>query len=194
MTMLNWMEVSAALLGFLALFAGNRLSMPVLQNGGLALCGAAFLVGGVEAILTRRIAIVLSRRRNENYRGLGAILYGIIFLIMGAAMVVLAMILHLDAGQTIFHKLVERPGFGLLAVGTLFLLWAGVALIGSMESRQGPGWEVALNLLVSRMLPGLILVVLGLAILGIGLLEIVAPAGFDEMGGGFLEVLFLGSP
>ena len=40
------------------------------------------------------------------------------------------------------------------------------------------------------MLPGVILLMLGLSALGLGLLEIVAPTLFDGLGGGFLEVLY----
>jgi hypothetical protein len=44
--------------------------------------------------------------------------------------------------------------------------------------------------LVSRLLPGIILLGLGLGALGLGLFEIAAPNVFDEQGGGFLEVLY----
>jgi hypothetical protein len=47
-----------------------------------------------------------------------------------------------------------------------------------------------MNLLISRLLPGGILVVLGLGALWLGVFEIIAPDTFDEMGGGFLEVLY----
>jgi len=47
-----------------------------------------------------------------------------------------------------------------------------------------------LNLLTSRLLPGVILVVIGLAFTALGLLDLTLPAVFDKMGGGFLEVLY----
>lgn len=67
---------------------------------------------------------------------------------------------------------------------------AVIVLVGSHELSQGPRWIVILNLLVSRLLPGGILVVLGVGAIGLGLFEIIAPARFDEMGGGFLEVIY----
>lgn len=44
--------------------------------------------------------------------------------------------------------------------------------------------------LPSRLLPGVILVVIGLAATCLGVLEILQPQVFDRIGGGFLEVLF----
>ncbi|HEX9331459.1 MAG TPA: hypothetical protein VF896_06210, partial [Anaerolineales bacterium] len=58
------------------------------------------------------------------------------------------------------------------------------------DLQEGPRWIVIMNLLVSRLLPGIMLVVIGLAMTGVGLFEIVAPTAFDQMGGGFLEVLY----
>lgn len=51
-------------------------------------------------------------------------------------------------------------------------------------------WSVFLDLIVLRLLPGGILLLLGLAALGFGMLEIVAPNAFDALGGGLLEALY----
>ena len=60
----------------------------------------------------------------------------------------------------------------------------------SQELKQGPRWVVILSLLTARMYPGLLIIVVGLGAMGLGLFEIAAPTAFDEMGGGFLEVLY----
>ena len=44
------------------------------------------------------------------------------------------------------------------------------------------------------MIPALIWLVLGLALLELGVFDIVSPAIFDQMGGGFLELLFQEPP
>jgi len=49
-----------------------------------------------------------------------------------------------------------------------------------------------LDFFVGRLLPGLILIVIGIGATGLGLFEFIAPAQFDALGGGFLEVLFWG--
>jgi hypothetical protein len=67
---------------------------------------------------------------------------------------------------------------------------AVITLTGARELSQGPRWIIIMNLLISRLLPGGILVVLGLGALWLGVFEIMAPETFDEMGGGFLEAIY----
>ena len=69
---------------------------------------------------------------------------------------------------------------------------AVIAIGGSVEQKEGTRWVVMLDFFVGRLLPGAILIVIGLGALGLGLFEFVAPAQFDALGGGFLEVLFGG--
>jgi hypothetical protein len=190
MTKLGVLEIGFVALGGLATWGGNRLSMPVLQSVGLVLLGAAFLTAGAEAMFTRRIAFARGFSSSETYQGVGAIFYGILFGFVGISFVAAAYVTHVDAGRALFLYSVRRPGFSLLIVGFLLLVGAGIALAGSVEERQGPRWIVWLNLGLSRLLPGLILVALGVTVTGLGVLEIVAPTTFDGMGGGFLEVLF----
>lgn len=64
------------------------------------------------------------------------------------------------------------------------------AIMGSIEEKQGLRWELILNLIASRLLPGLMLVAIALGAASLGLLEVFAPESFDQMGGGVLEVLF----
>jgi hypothetical protein len=94
------------------------------------------------------------------------------------------------SGRAIFLQFVRRPGIPLLVFGGLLLIQAAITLIGSHEIKQGPRWIVIMNLLISRLLPGGILVVLDLGALWLGTVEIMAPDTFDQMGGGFLEVLY----
>ena len=70
------------------------------------------------------------------------------------------------------------------------MMTAITAFVGTVEDKQGGRFEVYLTLLTSRLLPGAILIVLALGVLGLGLLEITTSSTFDQLGGGFLEVLF----
>ena len=89
-----------------------------------------------------------------------------------------------------FCKWYATPGLPLIVFGVLLLMQAVITLVGAHELREGPNWVLILNLLISRLLPGIILVVLGVGALMLGLFEIIAPDAFDAMGGGFLEVLY----
>lgn len=192
MTKVSWIQIGLIVLGVLLIVGGDRLDIPALLYGGLALAGLGFIVGGGEAIVTRQY--VLRRRgfTNATYYGLGAILYGIIFVWIGVWVISVAGVLFLDIGQAVFRSFIRRPGFVLVNVACVVLASGGIAFTFPAESQsgQGDGWFLNLLATVAHMIPALILLALGLALLGLGVLEIVSPATFDQMGGGFLELLF----
>jgi hypothetical protein len=71
----------------------------------------------------------------------------------------------------------------------IFLLQAVIVFIGhEIADRSRIGF--ALDVVFARLLPGAIFIVLGIGAIGLGLFEITAPNGFDEMGGSLLETLY----
>ena len=192
--MFRTVQIICGVLGFLAVFAGDRFSMPVLFYGGIVCFGFLAMAIGWEGILTQQM-VTGSRRSGSRrtYTGLPAILQGIQFNLLGIFLIGVSAMMYLNYQNTwreIFLLFVRRPGIPLLGFGVLMLMQAAINLIGSHELRQGERWLVILNLLVSRLLPGGILILLGLGALWLGVFEIIAPDSFDEMGGGFLEVLY----
>jgi hypothetical protein len=185
-------QIILGLLGVLLAFGGDRLSLPILTYAGIVCFGLTAIAMGWEAIVTQ--SIVLGRRRHgnrETYSGLPAILQGVQLNLMGLFLIGIAFMIYLQAdGRAVVLQMVRRPGLPLIIFGILCLMQAGISIPGPLEMRQGPRWIVIMNLLISRLLPGLILLGLGLGAVGLGIFEIFAPRTFDEMGGGFLEVLY----
>ena len=182
-------QVSVFVIGFLFAFAGDKLSMPALMYGGISLFGvAAFLIGMEAAIMQR---IVLGRRRyNETYVGFAAYAQGMQFMMIGIFFIGASFLAYFDTGRDIFLQYVRRPWPVLVVVGFYCLMQAVIAFGGYEEAKQGTRWIVVLNLITSRLLPGVILVVIGLGLLALGLLDLTAPVLFDKLGGGFLEALY----
>ena len=182
-------QVSVFVIGFLFAFAGDKLSMPALMYGGISLFGvAAFLIGMEAAIMQR---IVLGRRRyNETYVGFAAYAQGMQFMMIGIFFIGASFLAYFDTGRDIFLQYVRRPWPVLVVVGFYCLMQAVIAFGGYEEEKQGTRWIVVLNLITSRLLPGVILVVIGLGLLALGLLDLTAPVLFDKLGGGFLEALY----
>jgi hypothetical protein len=185
-------QIGLAVVAFLLAFAGDKLSIPIMLYSGIALFGVTAIVIGLEAMLTQRI--VLSRQRNysETYLGFAAYAQGVQFSLIGLFFIVTSIAAYLDNGRDIFLHLVKRPWSVLVVFGTYCLMQAIIAIGGSVEQKEGTRWVVMLDFFVGRLLPGAILIVIGLGALGLGLFEFVAPAQFDALGGGFLEVLFGG--
>lgn len=186
------LQLSTAAIAVISLIGGEKLSLPILTTAGIAILGVTAILVGLEGIIKRRI--VLGSRYNrygvETYLGLAATAQGMLFLFLGAFFVAVAVVAYLNTGRSLFLYFVRNPGLPLLIFGVGCFLAATVAIFGSVEQKQGAKWIILLDLLTSRLLPGLILILLGLAATLLGLFEIVAPHAFDQLGGGFLEVLF----
>jgi len=182
-------QISIFVIGFLLAFAGDKLSNPLLTYGGISVFGIAAFLIGMEAAITRRI--VLGRRRyNETYVGLPAYAQGVQFMMIGAFFIFVSFLAYFNTGRDMFLHLVRRPWPVLLTFGTYCLMQAIIAFGSFEESKQGTRWIVTLNLLTSRLLPGVILIVIGLGVVVLGFLDLTLPAVFDKLGGGFLEVLY----
>lgn len=179
------------LLGLLSTFAGIRLDIPILLHAGMGGIGLAFLLMGWDAMITRHI-VIGSRRRGtrRTYTGIAAILQGVNFNIMGLVVIAVALFMFLNVRpESIGAQIARRPGFLLLALGIVFLVQAVIAFIGP-EISDRSSFGFMLDVVFARVLPGVILVVLGIGALGLGLFEITAPNAFDEMGGSLLETLY----
>jgi len=182
-------QVSVFVVAFLLAFAGDKLSSSLLMYGGISLFGCVAFLIGMEAAITRRI-VLGSRRYDETYVGLAAYAQGVQFMMIGAFLVSASFLAYFDTGRDWFLHLVQRPWPVLLTIGVYCLTQSIIAFSGYEEEKQGTRWIVILNLLTSRLLPGVILVVVGLGFTALGLLDLTLPAVFDKMGGGFLEVLY----
>jgi hypothetical protein len=190
MSLWSIVQIGLVIIAFMLAFAGEKLSVPLLQYIGISLFGVAAILIGLEAMLTRRIVFYRQRNYSETYLGFAAYAQGVQFSLIGLFFIGTSLAAYLDNGRDIFLHLVRRPWSVLVVFGVYCLMQAVIAIGGSVEQRQGTGWIVMLDFLVGRLLPGFILIVIGLGALGLGLFEFVAPAQFDALGGGFLEVLF----
>ncbi len=185
------LQIVFGVLGILLAFGGDRLAMPILLYAGVACFGLASIAIGWEAIITRQIRLG-SRRRGtrETYTGLAAVLHGVQFNLIGLFLIGLSFSTYINNGREIFLQFVRRPGVPLLIIGALCLMQAVISLTGSREQKQGPRWMVVVTLFAARLLPGIVLIVIGVGAVWLGAFEIIAPDSFDELGGGFLEALY----
>lgn len=185
------LQIIFGVLGILLAFGGDRLSMPILLYAGAACFGLASIAIGWEAIITRQFR--WGRRRSgtrETYTGLAAVLHGVQFNLIGLFLIGVSLSTYINNGREIFLQFVRRPGAPLLLFGVLCLMQAVISLTGSHEQKQGSRWMGTMNLFAARLLSGIILIVIGAGAAWLGVFEIVAPQAFDELGGGFLEVLY----
>ena len=185
-------QIGLAIIAALLTLAGDKLSIPILLYAGLSMFGVTAIVVGMEAMITRHVVLYRKRNYSETYLGLAAYAQGVQFNIIGLFLIGASLAAYLDNGRDLFLYLVQRPWSFLTVFGMFCLMQAIIVVGGSIEQKQGTRWIVMLDFFVGRLLPGFILIVIGLGALGLGLFEFVLPAQFDALGGGFLEVLFGG--
>ena len=189
--MLKTIELILIILGLLVAFIGYQFSIPVLLHAGIGCFGLAMIVIGWQAILTRHM-ILRGRRRGprQTYTGVAAIFQGIQFNFIGLFLIGLAFMMYFNNSQEIALQIARRPGLPLVVLGGICLMQAMITFSGPEEYKRGSQGLVVMNLLIARLLPGLILVILGVGFSLLGLFEAVAPERFDELGGRLLEEVY----
>ncbi len=190
MSLWSMIQIGLIIVAVLLSFAGDKLSIPILLYAGISVFGLTAIVVGMEAVITRRIILYRQRNFSETYLGLAAYAQGVQFSFIGIFLIGTSIMAYFNNGSEVVQSLVRRPWPVLVVVGTYCLMQAIIAIGGSVEQKKGTRWIVALDFLAGRLLPGSILIILGLAALGLGLFEFVLPTQFDALGGGFIEVLF----
>jgi hypothetical protein len=188
---LKIIETILIVLGLLFAFVGYQFAIPILLPAGLGCFGLAMIVIGWQAIITRHM-VVRRRRRGygQTYTGIPAIFQGIQFNFIGLFLIGIAFMMYFNNAQEIALQIARRPGLSLVVFGGICLLQAMITFSGPEEYKQGSQGLVVMNLLVARLLPGLILVVVGVGLSLLGLFEAVAPERFDELGGRLLEEVY----
>lgn len=168
----------AAALGLLWL--AQRVTLPPVFWYGMAILGGLAVVAlGVDDIRTRRSAYLYDEgARSQTYYGLSAMLWGVFWVLVGGGMVVGALVLWMGLGQPLLDWLRLRPGPALILAGLMLVLYGLPSFLGAVEERGSAG--VLLASLPGRLF-NLALVAAGLAAIGLGVWELVAPDAYDAL-------------
>jgi len=190
----SWTVISIAVLGILLILYDRFFGSYLLLNLGGILFSVSGIMIGIEAITKRKIILrsPYHRRLSETYKGITVVAQGLIIIVTGLFLIGLIVLNYLNSGRSLFLYFVQHPGFPFIFLAVICFLTSIISILGSMEDKQVSKFEFILNLLTSRFLAGTILTLLGIIFLSLGILEIIDPSYFDSLGGGFIEVLFLG--
>jgi hypothetical protein len=186
--------IAAAILGILLVIADQIFTIHILTNFGIIVFALSGIMIGLEGIVKKKVVLIsrYNRRLSETYIGITAVAQGILIIFLGLFLIAISILAYFNSGKSVFHYFIRHPGIPLLIFGFICFLSSTISILGSVEDKQGTKFLVIINLLTSRLLPGLILIAIGLAATCMGIIEIFDPKYFDSLGGGFLEVLLLG--
>jgi hypothetical protein len=173
----DWLELIFLLLAFVLMVAGAQLSLPVLTNLGGVSIGAFALVGGIQAIRTRRLGFE-TRQRNFGprsiYTGLAAQLWGVLFIAFAILVFILAGVaLFYPGGPGAFWAVIlgKSWGWGIILTGIgLTAMVSGIIILMAGSA----GYYKGLADLVEH-LSGFLPLFIGLGVTAIGFLLLIVP-------------------
>lgn len=186
MRLLAFIQLAAVIIGIIAVIAGQFFALPRGFHLGVFLIGAGITLAGVESIVTRRMCFRAADETYEDYAGAPAMIVGLMALLIGTGFIASAYALSDGLWHSSVNTLMRRPAPLLIAAG-LLLIGVGVLMMLNPRGRRGLAWT--LLVLVPRSLLGFIVVVGGLAGIGLGAWEWLEPLAFDRFVGSLPQQL-----
>jgi hypothetical protein len=162
--------------GIVAWLVWGQYEQPWQLTLALILSGTGLIAGGFETLFTQRGRLLDWLGQKGDDWGFAFYPWAVVFFLAGLALLVTGMLRLLGLSSAFGEYLSQRPGVALFASGVA-LASAGLAtVIGPASWRVTP---VAFIVRLPARLLGLLMTVAGLAAIGLGLFEFVAPMGFD---------------
>ncbi|HUG77899.1 MAG TPA: hypothetical protein VML57_10480 [Burkholderiales bacterium] len=177
MRLIAFIEYAAVIIGVIAMITGQFFALPKGFHLGVFMTGAGIALGGLEAIVTRRMCFRLSEDAYETHAGTPAMIVGMMALLVGAGVMATAYLLADGLWHTTMNDLTRRSAPILIAAG-LLLIGIGALMMLNPQGRRGLAWTLLVY--VPRSLAGFILVVGGLTGIGLGVWEWFEPLAFDD--------------
>jgi hypothetical protein len=183
-------SVAFAILGAALAVYGLQEKISWLTAIGFAICGIGAIAIGIEVIVAQRLELHENDTDSSvtsTYLGLNAVIYGVIFILTGLAMLV-ASPLFLFGWAEPFGAYVTKH------VGTVIILGGVIAIVFGVStfaiSEEESASRLMRLLLVPRRFFGIFLLLFGVASIALGGFELMAPATFKGIWDGIFHSLF----
>lgn len=149
-----------------------------LANLGFLILGAGALLGGVETMITRRIRMRGRPGYTAFYRGVAAFGIGLTFVAIGGALALFGWLGSAGREERFLDLVFQRPSAALLPAGAL-LFGTGLMTVGGENRGKVTGIERVIA--IGDKAPGILLLLMSVVVLGVGLVELLMPATFDDV-------------
>ncbi len=176
MRLLTFLEYTAIVVGAIAILAGRHFALAKGVHLGILLIGAGIAVAGVESLYSRQISLRFSD--NAGYDGFPAVVWGLMLLLVGAALVAYAYLLDTGVWPRALRLLQQNPGIVYIAASLLLLGLS--ALLFTDPGAQRKWWQTLL-LRVPRVIVALVALTCGIAAMASGAWQIADPQGFAQV-------------
>ena len=177
MRLLTFLEYAAIIVGAIAIYAGGHYALAKGIHLGILLIGAGLAVGGIESLYSRRMSLRFSEDAAEGYSGFPALVWGVMLLLVGAALIGYATLLDVGAWPRAERLLKQNPAIVYIVAG-LFLAGFSVLLFTDTNANRRL-WQTLL-LRVPRVIVALLVLALGIAAIAAGAWQIADPKGYAK--------------
>lgn len=172
-TRLTWSFVLVVLGGALA-WIGLEFGIDLATGGAVAVFGAAFLLAGLDSIVTRSHRTgdsMHSAMLPREHRGWPAVVYGVTFVLPGTAMMFVGALIALGLGDSLLGEIFARPAPVFMLAGVVACL-AGIATVASKWSASTSAWQRLPGQVV-----GVFITAMGIGLIAIGRVFASEPGG-----------------
>lgn len=145
-------------------------------NLGLFLVGAGIALGGLESLITRRMSFRFSTHGAERHAGAPSVIWGFMAFVIGVCVIAAAYLMEAGMWRSALNYLARRPG-PMIALAGVLVACAGMLLMFN-RGRRSVAWTVLVR--APKTLFGFLLVVTGVAAIGLGLWEVFEPRTYQR--------------
>ena len=178
MRIAGFIEYAALVVGGVGMLASHTFDQPRGFQLSLCVVGTGIVLGGLESVFTGRSGFRWANDSGEAYAGTPAIVWGLMLLTVGCAVIGSAYLIAEGSWATAVSHLARRPGPALV-VGGLLLAGSGFLLILTSRGRASVAWMLLIR--VPKVLVGFVLLNLGYLAVLLGIWEWLDPRGFGEV-------------
>ena len=173
---LTFLEYAAIVVGAIAILAGQHFALAKGMHLGIFLIGAGIAAAGIESLYTRQISLRFSE--HAGYDGFPAMVWGLLLLLAGGALIGYAYLLDTDVWPRAARLLQQYPGIVYVAASVLLLGFS--VLLFADPGAQRNRWQTLL-LRVPRVIVALVALTCGVAAMASGAWQIADPQGFAQV-------------
>jgi hypothetical protein len=175
MRLMTYIEYTLIVVGVIGHLAGRFFGLPDAVHLGMGVAGAGLALAGIESLYTRRMSMRFSPDAAPNYAGFPALVWGVMALAAGVAVIASAYVL--DAGKWARVAAVLHTHYGLIYLAAGILL-AGSSVLAFVDPGGRLHWWEDLVYRLPRVALGTIFAVFGVVAVAAGAWQLFDAQGF----------------
>ena len=178
MRLLTFLEYAAIVVGGIGILVSRHFALAKGVHLSILLIGAGIAAAGIESLYLRQMSLRSSEQAARGYDGFPAMVWGMMLLSLGGALIGYAYLLDTGAWPQAAVLLKQYPGIVYAAAG---LLLVGFSVLLFTDPGAQRKWWQTLLLRVPRVIVALVALMCGIAATTSGAWQIADPQGYAQV-------------